>query len=73
MFDTFLHPNWEMVLFAVPFVGILMLSIFRLDEMILAPKKKVKSRRPALILNRDGEPLMSDPDGRTWTRMGSTK
>jgi hypothetical protein len=73
MFDTFLHSDWEMVLFAVPFIGILFLSIFRLDELIVAPKRKVKSRLPALILDRDGEPLMCDPDGHTWTRMSSPK
>ena len=73
MFDAFLHFDWEMILFAVPFVGFLVLSIFRLDERVLAPRRMAIHRRPAVRLDRNGDPLLCDPDGHTWSRMDRRK
>ncbi len=71
--DTFLHLDWVMILFAVPFVGLLLLSVFRLDERALAPGRMAIHKRPAVRLDRNGEPLLCDPDGHTWSRMGRRK
>lgn len=73
MYDSILHSNSDVVLFAIPFVGIFLLSLFRMDELVVAPKKKAKPRRTGYGLGRKGEPVLCDPDGRTWSRMGSSK
>lgn len=73
MFDAVLRSDWDMVLFAVPFVGIFLISLFRLDELVASPKKKAKPRRTAFRLDRNGEPMLCDPDGRTWSRVGRSK
>jgi hypothetical protein len=57
-----------MILFGVSCAFILLSSILRLDELFAAPKKRVKHRRAAFLLDRDGEPVLCDPDGHTWSR-----
>jgi hypothetical protein len=73
VFDTFLHSDGEIILFAVPFICILLMSFLRLDELIGMPKPGRKLQRTACGLDRDGEPVLCDPDGRTWSRAGRRK
>jgi len=73
VYDSILHSNWDVILFAVPFIGIFLLSLFRMDELMAAPKGKTKPPRTAYGLDRDGEPVLCDPDGRTWSRVGRRK
>ncbi|HVU46588.1 MAG TPA: hypothetical protein VHD85_10710 [Terracidiphilus sp.] len=71
MQDTVLRSGWDTLLFALPFIGMLLVAFFRLDEAFAAPKRhpdpaKSATRRPACGVDEDGQPLMSDPDGRPW-------
>jgi hypothetical protein len=60
-------------LFAIPFVGMLLLWMFRLDAVFAAPKQAVGMRRPPFGIGRDGRVLFSDPDGRPWTGASGAK
>jgi hypothetical protein len=39
MQDTILQSGWENFLVAVPLVGLLLMTLFRLDEMLASPKR----------------------------------
>jgi hypothetical protein len=65
--DTILQSGWGNFLVAVPFVGILLVGLFRLDEIIAAPKRDRSVNRPACGCDENGHLLFSDPDGRPWT------
>ena len=67
MQDTILQSGWGNFLVAVPFVGILLVGLFRLDEIIAAPKRDRAVKRPACGCDENGRLLLSDPDGRPWS------
>ena len=54
----------DSVLIAIPFVFLLLISAFRLDEVIAAPKGMLNRRRPSCGIDEFGEPIFRDPDGR---------
>jgi hypothetical protein len=56
--------NRDALLFAVPFLVILFLSMFRLDQLIAAPKRPVRQRPSASDIDEHGEQILRDPDGR---------
>lgn len=64
--DTILQSVWENLLVAVPFVGILLVALFRLDQIIAAPRRRKPVNRPACGCDENGRMLLSDPDGRPW-------
>ncbi len=66
MQDTVLQSGWQTLLVAVPSVGILVVGLFRLDELIASPKRRKAVKRPASGCDRNGRLLLSDPDGRPW-------
>ena len=67
MHDAMLHPGWDTALVAVPFLVMLAVGFFHLDEMVATPKnRKPRNRRPAAGVDHDGTPILSDPDGRRW-------
>jgi hypothetical protein len=62
-----LHPGWDTALVGVPFLIMLAVGFFHLDEMVATPKKrKQQNRRPATGVDNDGLPILTDPDGRRW-------
>jgi len=64
--DIALQSGWETFLLAAPFVGMVLVGVFRLDEIATAPKRK-GDRRPRFASNdENGRLLLSDPDGRPW-------
>jgi hypothetical protein len=65
--DTILQSGWGNILVGVPFVGILLVGLFRLDEIIAAPKRHRPVNRPACGCDENGHLLLSDPDGRPWS------
>jgi hypothetical protein len=69
MFEAVFHADWNTILLAIPFSGLLFISIFRLDEIFAAPKKKASNRRAIYGLDEEGEAMSCDPDGRTWSRV----
>lgn len=66
MQDAILQSGWENLLVAVPFVGILLVGLFRLDELIASPKRARDVKHPARGCDENGRLLLSDPDGRPW-------
>lgn len=54
----------DALLVAIPFIGLLLLSIFRLDHLIATPKAALNRRRPPCGVDEFGEPILCDPDGR---------
>ena len=70
MSDLIPHIDWEIAPFAIASVGTLLVSLFRLDELMAAPKRRAQVRRMAPGLNGNGEATIYDPDGRTWSRTG---
>jgi hypothetical protein len=66
MHETILNSDWDSLLFAVPFVAILLLGFFRLDEAIAAPKRPAVHRRTECGQDKDGRTILTDPDGRRW-------
>lgn len=51
------------LLAAIPFFVLLFLSIFRLDQIIAAPRKSVSGLRHRCGLDEKGEEILCDPDG----------
>lgn len=66
MQDIALQSGWETFLLAAPFVGMVLVGVFRLDEIAANPRRQ-RGRRPRLTRNdENGRLLLSDPDGRPW-------
>ena len=68
MHEIVLKPGWETILFAVLAIGILVVGLFRLDFLFSPSKRRSRTGRPVSGVDRDGHPLMTDPDGRPWRR-----
>jgi hypothetical protein len=66
MHDAALHSGWDTALVAVPFLIMLAVGFFHLDEVIYAPKKRSAHRRPPAGVDADGSQILCDPDGRRW-------
>ena len=66
MHDSVLKSGLDTILIAVPFVGLLVIGMFRLDAVFAAPKQAAGMRRPPSGMDEHGSVLFSDPDGRPW-------
>ena len=66
MNDSILKTGSDVFVVAVPFVGLLLMGIFRLDTILAAPKQAAGLRRPPSGTDKHGRVLLSDPDGRPW-------
>jgi len=68
------HPHqfsegWDVYLFGIPLIALLFFGYFRLDETFTMRKRvptPVPGPRP--VVDRDGEPMCTDPDGRPWEK-----
>jgi hypothetical protein len=63
MHEPILSSGRDTLLVAIPFVMMLFLSMFRLDEVLATPRGALNRRRPAPGLDEKGEPVLRDPDG----------
>ncbi len=63
MHDAILSSGWDTFLVAIPLILLLFFGFFRLDEVFTTPQRTLK-RRPACGTDEEGEPILSDPDGR---------
>ncbi|MGB8031483.1 MAG: hypothetical protein WCF30_17670 [Terracidiphilus sp.] len=59
-----LQSGWETFLLAAPIVGMVLVGVFRLDEIATNPGRGQGPRLPGN--DENGNVLMSDPDGRSW-------
>lgn len=66
MHDAVMNSGWDALLIAIPFLGLMFIGFFRLDEVIAAPKRPLKQRRMSGSLDQDGNPILFDPDGQPW-------
>lgn len=69
MSDAVLHSNWDTLLVALPFLILMLIGFFRLDEVLAAPKHRalaVHAHRAASGTDEHGLPILCDPDGRRW-------
>ena len=66
MHDSVLQSGLDTLLIAVPFVGVLLIGIFRLDTIFAAPRQVAGMRRRPTGTDKQGRMLLSDPDGRPW-------
>ncbi len=64
MHDTILISGRDTFLVAIPFVFMLFLSVFRLDEALASPREQSSRNRPASGMIEAGVPILRDPDGR---------
>jgi hypothetical protein len=72
--ETILQSGWENFLLAVPFVGLVLVGLFRLDEIIASPKRARARKRPLSGgCDEDGHLILSDPDGRPWGTAGKAR
>jgi hypothetical protein len=59
-----LQSGWETFLLAAPIVGMVLVGVFRLDEIATT---QGRTRRPRLPANdENGQMLPIDPDGTPW-------
>jgi hypothetical protein len=73
MVDEALKSGWETWLIGIPLIALLLIVVFRLDELILKPRKKPS--RPPLplppgIVEQDGTEILTDPEGKPRRRRG---
>lgn len=66
MHGSNLTSGWDTFLLAAPFIVLLLMGFFRLDELFASRRSEVTKRRTLCGLDEDGEPLVTDPDGRIW-------
>jgi hypothetical protein len=72
--ETILQSGWGTFLVAVPFVGILLAGLFRLDEIIATPKRaRAGKRLPFTGCDENGHLVLSDPDGRASNASRKTR
>jgi hypothetical protein len=56
--------GWDTMVLMIPFLAVMALGMFRLDERLAVPKDSRKPRRAFCGVDPDGRPFLSDPDGR---------
>jgi hypothetical protein len=67
MHASILQNNLDTLLLGVPFVLMMLVGIFRLDELMVTPRQKtVTHPRPLNGLDAEGNLILSDPDGTCW-------
>jgi hypothetical protein len=69
MVEDVVKSGWETYLLGIPLIALLLIGVFRLDELILKPKNKPRRQpRPPRGVDEDGREILSDPDGKPQRR-----
>jgi hypothetical protein len=63
-----LLPAWDTVALAIPFVVILVMGMFGLDERFVNRGVTSRPRRWFCEAEGEGRRFLSDPDGRPWKK-----
>lgn len=66
MQEILLDAGWDTLLVAIPFLFMLMVTVFRLDETFTQSRRHLRNGRPPCGVDLDGRPIFCDPDGRPW-------
>lgn len=64
MHDVGFASGWDTALFMAPFVAMMAMSLFRVDERVTSPRRSGKTSRRFCHLDGQGKPIVFDPDGR---------
>ena len=64
MHESVLNSGWQTALVAIPFLFMMLVGVFRLDELIVAQRQSARRQRPASGIDAGGRPFLCDPDGR---------
>ena len=67
------RSGWDVFLFGIPLIALLVFGFFRLDEVFTARKGGKEHRRPASPPERKRKSMHSDPDGRSWDESDSPR
>jgi hypothetical protein len=76
MYEVVIEAGWDVLLFAIPFVGMLLMSFSRLGRLIAAVKNEERAsysgfERPVWDMDAEGQPLLtSERDALLWLRVG---
>jgi hypothetical protein len=65
--EIILHSGWDSMMLGIPFIGMLFIGFFRLDEVFTSKgqtKTLDRQRRSFSLVDENGEPVVCDPDGR---------
>ncbi len=65
--------GWDVFLFGIPLIALLVFGFFRLDEVFTARKGRKQDHRPASPMERKRKSMHSDPDGRSWDEPDSPR
>lgn len=60
-------------MYGVPVIFMLVAGIFRLDELIAAPKRGPRAQRLSVSVDENGKQMLCDPDGRPFVRLRPRK
>lgn len=64
--ETMLTSSWDNLLLGIPFIALLFIGFFRLDQVFAAKSHSSSSAHRAFSgMGEDGELIVRDPDGRT--------
>jgi hypothetical protein len=63
-------PGWDTFILTLPFLGVLGIAMFRLDERLAAPKIRLRGQRFFCEAEGKGTAFLSDPDGTRWQKGG---
>jgi hypothetical protein len=67
MGQTVSRAGWDLFLFGIPLIALLIFGFFRLDQVFTAHKKEPPApRSPDLASDKYRTSMRSDPDGRPW-------
>ena len=67
------RSGWDVFLFGIPLIALLVFGFFRLDEVFTARKNSARERYPTSTPERRKSPIGTDPDGRSWDEPGSPR
>jgi hypothetical protein len=66
------RTGWDLFLFGVPLIALLVFGFFRLDEVFTARKGGARTRRPSSTAEGRKSRIGTDPDGRSWDEPDSS-
>lgn len=67
MHDQMLGSDRDALLLAIPFIALLFIGLFRLDEVFFKSRRAGKGKRPLRPpsgVDQNGQPIFTDPDGK---------
>ena len=62
-------PGGDTFVLAFPFLAVLAMAMFGLDERAATPKQSSRARRSFCGVDGSGRALLSDPDGKPWLKV----